>query len=95
MKTISKRLVKLEDRLGLADGKPRILIVVTHAGRGLALDEDRCIEILGECGYLPPGTVRVIDLGRIPLGLNAKELEDYLRKHGAETCGLPPIAPAV
>jgi hypothetical protein len=95
MKTISKRLVKLEDRLGIADGKPRILIVVTPVGRGLALDEDRCIEILGECGYLPPGTVRVVDLGRIPRGLNAKELESYLRKHGAETCGLQPKAPAV
>ena len=46
------------------------------------------IEILRECGYLPTGpgfgTVRLIE---IPDGLNAPDLETYLREHGAEICG--------
>ena len=87
MKTISKRLVKLEERLGLADGKPPFLVVVTYADRSLALDQDRCVEILRECGHLRSGTM-CVNLGRVPRGLNAKELESYLRKHGAETCGM-------
>jgi hypothetical protein len=56
MATVTKRIEKLEDRLGLADGRPSLLMVVTCASGALALDENRCIEILGECGHLP--TVR-------------------------------------
>src|SRR5258707_1137124 len=81
--TINRRIRKLEDRYGLADGKPQLLLVVTLAGRVLALDQDRCIQILRECGLLPTGPVGVVNLGHIPEGLNAEELERYLRKHGA------------
>jgi hypothetical protein len=63
-------------------------MVVTTAGRGLALDQDRCVQILRECGLLPTGPVGVVDLGQIPDGLNAEELERFLRKDGAEICGL-------
>jgi hypothetical protein len=61
---------------------------VTAAGRGLALDQDRCIQILRECGFLTTGPVGVVNLGQIPDGLNTKELERFLRKDGAEICGL-------
>ena len=67
-----------------------ILLVVCKAGWGLALDQDRCIQILGECGFLPMSPVGLVNLGRIPDGLNAEELERLLRENGEETCGLHP-----
>ena len=84
----SYQAASLEERLGLADGKPPFLIVVTYADRGLALDQDRCVEILRECGHLPTGPMGLVNLGRVPRGLNARELERFLRERGAETCGL-------
>ena len=63
-------------------------MVVTAAGKRLALDPDRCIEILRECGLPPTGPVGVVNLGQIPDGLNAEELETFLREDGAEICGL-------
>ena len=53
----------------------------------LALDLDRCAEILDECGFLPKGRFCVVNLCGIPDGLNAKELEKYLRQNGAQTRG--------
>jgi hypothetical protein len=90
MKTIDRRIRKLEDRFGLAAGKPPLLIVVTLAAKKLALDQDRCVQILGECGFLPKGPVGVVHLGKIPNGLDAKETERFLRANGAEICGLRP-----
>ena len=87
MKTIDRRIRKLEDRFGLGNGKPPLLLVLTAAGRGLALDEDTCVRILRECGFLPTGPVGVVNLGVIPKGLNAEELERFLRKDGAVTRG--------
>lgn len=46
------------------------------------------MQILGECGFPPKGPVGVVNLGDIPNGLNAEQLERFLREHGAETCGL-------
>ena len=84
MRTIAKRLRRLEDQLGPADGKPRFLLVVCNAGWGLALDRDTCIQVLDECGFLPMHGVIVVSFCEIPDGLNANELERYLREHGAE-----------
>jgi hypothetical protein len=83
LKAIATRLRRLEDRFGPEDGKPRLILVVCPARWGLALDQDTCIQILDECGFLPTGPVGVINLGKIPVGLNADELEQYLREHGA------------
>ena len=88
MRTIARRLQKLERGFGLGPETEQLLMVVTTAGRGLALDQDRCVEILRECGFLPTGPVGVVNLGDIPKGLNAEELERFLRKNGAETRGL-------
>jgi hypothetical protein len=84
MKAIGKRLRRLEDQFAPAAGKPRSLLVVCNAGWGLALDRDRCIQILGEGGFLPSHGFSVVYLCDIPDGLNADELEQYLREHGAE-----------
>jgi hypothetical protein len=90
MTTIDRRIRKLEDRFWIGGRKQPLLIVVTQAARRLALDQDRCMQILGECGFLPTGPVGVVNLGNIPNGLNAEQLERFLREHGSETCGLHP-----
>jgi hypothetical protein len=90
VRTITRRLQRLEEGFGLGPETEQLLLVVTAAGKVLALDQDRCIQILRESGSLPTGPVGVVDLGQIPDGLNAEELERFLRKHGAETCGLHP-----
>jgi len=68
-------------------GKPQLLLVVCKAGWRLALDQDRCIQILRECGFLPTGPVGLVNLGQIPEGLSAEELARLLRENGAETRG--------
>ena len=87
MKTVDSRIRKLEDRLFPDNGQPQRLWVAIQAGYGLALDLDKCIQILGECGFLPAGRFGVLNFLGIPDGLNAKELEQFLRRNGAETCG--------
>jgi hypothetical protein len=88
MRTVVRRIAKLEDRFWPGRGKPPLLLVVTAAGKVLALDPDRCIQILRECGFLPTGPVGLVNLGEIPDGLDAEELERFLRKDGAQICGL-------
>jgi hypothetical protein len=87
VRTIARRLQRLEDGFGLGPTE-QLLVVVTAADRGLALDQDRCVQILRESGFLPTGPVGVVNLGDIPKGLNAEELERFLRKNGAVTRGL-------
>ena len=84
MRTVTRRIAKLEDQLGTAQRESPVLLVFSAAASELALDEDRCIEILRECGHLPtrPG-FGIVPLYEIPDGLNAQELERYLRKDGA------------
>jgi hypothetical protein len=75
MKAVGRRLDRLEDRLA-PQGKKPFLIVVTDAAQKLALDSSVCLQILREAGHLDTTSVRcVVDLGCIPDGLNAAELE--------------------
>ena len=87
MRTIARRLQRLEEGFGLGPESEQLLVVVTAADRGLALDQDRCIQILRESAFPPTGPVGVVNLGQIPDGLNAEELERFLREDGAETRG--------
>src|SRR5260221_10750473 len=87
MKTISRRLCNLENRFGLGPDTDQLLVVLTLAGRGLALDADACVQILRESGFLPRGAMGLVNLGKIPNGLSATETERFLREHGAEICG--------
>ena len=86
MKAIARRLLSLETRLGVATGDDQRLWIVNIVGRELALDDDACVKILRECGFLPTSRFGVVNLGYIPEGLNAKETERFLREKGAETC---------
>lgn len=85
MKAIDSRIRRLHGRLCPDDGQPQRLWVLIKAGYGLALDQDRCIQILDECGFLPTGRFGVVNLCGIPDGLNAEELENYLRTNGTRT----------
>ena len=85
MKTINGRIRKLEDQFWIGSGRQCILLVLCNAGWGLPLDQDRCIQILGESGFLPTTPIGLVNLCQLPSGLNAEELERYLREDGAET----------
>ena len=79
MKAIGRRLDRLQDRLA-PQSRKQFLIVVTDAAQKLALDTDRCVQILREAGHLDTTSLScVVDLGYIPDGLDAAELERYLR----------------
>ncbi len=88
MKTVTRRIAKLEDQFGTAQRESPDILVMSSAARELALDTDRCMEILRECGHLPTGPgFGIVSLWEVPDGLSAQELEKYLREHGAEICG--------
>jgi len=90
MTTVTRRIAKLEDRFWPAAGEPGFLVGVGRAGWGLALDMDTCIEILRECGFLPRSHAGflLVNLCKVPFGLNAEELERFLREKGGEACDL-------
>lgn len=87
MKTIHRRLRRVESQFGLVKPRQVIRLVLSKAGWGLVLDRDRCLEILGECGFLSNEPIQVVKLIDIPEGFDAEELEKYLREHGADLCG--------
>jgi len=87
MKAIDSRIRRLQDRLCPDHGQEQRFWVTILPGQKFALDRDRCIEILGECGFLPTVRFVVLNFMNIPDGLTAKELEQYLRRNGAQICG--------
>jgi len=88
MKTIDRRIRRLQGRLCPDDGQEQRLWVLTQPGCELALDLDRCTEILDERGVLPTGRFGVLNLMGIPNGLSAKELVHFLRS-GPTGAGRP------
>lgn len=88
MTALTRRTRRLEDRFGTADGRPQILVTICNSGWGQPLEMDACIAILRECGFLSTGPgVSLVDFGCLPRGLNAEELERFLREHGADLSG--------
>jgi hypothetical protein len=84
---VARRIDKLEHRFGIAK-QPCIVVVATRAGCQLALDDDACVEILRESGFLSDDPLFAsVNLLRIPDGLSAEEMERFLRLNGAEICG--------
>jgi hypothetical protein len=82
--TISKRVHNLEKQFGTSAGTQQLLLVVSRAGWGLALDQDTCLRILGEAGFLPTGRMGIVNFLDIPEGLDAAEMEKFLRENGAK-----------
>jgi hypothetical protein len=60
---------------------------VTASATKLGLDEDTCVKILDEAGFLATRGIASVDLLHIPSGLSASETKRYLLKNGAEICG--------
>ena len=87
MKAIHSRMRRLQQQLCPDGGLPPRFWVTVLVGREFALDQDRCIEILGESGFLPKTRFGILSFCGIPDGLNARELEKYLRTNGAQICG--------
>lgn len=88
MRTLTRRIDNLENLLGIrAAERPCKVWMVHLVGRELALNDDRCVEILRESGFLPNGRrFAVVQLGHVPDGLNAKKLEEFLRENGEKLC---------
>ena len=77
--------LKLEHRAGVAGELLRICF--HRIGERLALDHTKCLAIREECGFMRGRTgMMIVDFIRVPDGLNARELEQYLREHGSEMC---------
>jgi hypothetical protein len=88
MRTVTKRINKLENRFGIAAAKrPCTAVVISLAGWELALNTKgafRSSVIPGSCHTALSSSVNLCD---IPDGLTTEELEKFLRKRGAEICG--------
>jgi hypothetical protein len=84
MKAIDRLLSKLEDRLGLT--KNLFLVVLSDAVKR-GLDDDTCVDILRDGGFLPTGGVATVDLTQVPGGLNAEETKRFVRENGPQICG--------
>ena len=57
--------------------------------RKLALEDEDCVRILRRAGCVPrtkDGYIAWISLNLVPAGLDAVELQDYLREYGAQIC---------
>src|SRR6266852_397873 len=84
MRGIDRRISKLEERLGLT--KDLFLVILSDAVKR-RLDDDTCVDILRDGGFLPAGGVATVDLTEIPGGLNAEETKRFVRENGTQICG--------
>jgi hypothetical protein len=84
MKAIDRRLSKLEDRLVLS--KELFLVVLSDAVKR-GLDDDTCVDILRDGGFLPAGGVATVESTQIPGGPNAEETKRFVRENGTQICG--------
>jgi len=85
MRNIERRLSRLQDRLGVGPNTVRYVVAFTNRDFGAA--QDNYMKILDEGGFLPAAGVVIVDLNLIPRGLNAKEMERFVRENGARICG--------
>jgi hypothetical protein len=86
MRSLKRRIRELEQGTGATPGGVQVLL--TYEGVELALDFDRCADILAAAGFVQTGPgVSVLDFSGIPYGLSASDLANYLRQHGDEICG--------
>ena len=60
MRTITKRIHNLEKQFGTAEGHKPVLFFVARAGWQLAIDQERCLQILEESGLLRKGPIGML-----------------------------------
>jgi hypothetical protein len=88
MRTVIRRIARLEDTVRFADGKDKLTVVVSRFDRELSLDPATYLQILRKAGPLPA----VIRLDRIPKGMGAEDTRRFLRQNRGEVCG-PAVCP--
>jgi len=86
MKRFDSRLRALETRLGVSNAQPRTLYIVSRIVQRLGLDQDTCIQILDEGGFLRKRGYMSVTLGLVPDGLSAQETKRFLLENGAKIC---------
>jgi hypothetical protein len=84
MTNLQRRIERLERPVG-AGTQAELRLILMQAGATFAMDVDRCMEVLTECGFIRQGSC-LLDFLRIPHGLTQGELVEHLREHGAEIC---------
>ena len=87
LKEAARRIRRLERQFGVADETQRILLIVSEADWERALDPDRCVAVLRECGFLPTAPLGLLNLRHVPKGLDAEQTERFLRESGSEMWG--------
>ena len=90
MKTFDRRLNKLEQHFGVSI-TDRFVLVMSLSSQKLALDQDRCIQILVESGFVRRSGLTLIHLDNIPKGLSAGGTERFLREEGPRLTGFRTI----
>jgi hypothetical protein len=88
MRTIDRRLGKLENRFGMAQTKTSYLRIVNDAGSDLGAAQDTYLQILDEAGFFHAGGFNLVDLSQVPHGLSEEETERFVRENGAKICSL-------
>jgi hypothetical protein len=97
MRNLTSRIERLERRTETSQKDGMLVVIDTMPPARMTSDEvidvnkirrglsnDRCIEILRDCGYFRGAGVSVVELGRIPGGLSAEDTERFLRERGSE-----------
>jgi hypothetical protein len=70
MSALTRRIRRLENQFGSGDSEGILLVVSTDA-RVLAFDENTCVQILPECGFLPTAGVSLVrKLSTLPIMAN-------------------------
>jgi hypothetical protein len=68
-------------------------MIVTASATKLGLDEDTCVKILDESGFLATSGIAKVDLLHVPSGLSASETKRYLLENGTEIWAAPSSEP--
>lgn len=87
MKTIDRRLSKLENDLGLCTPRQHNVVVLMDAESELGTAQETYIKMLQETGSLHAGVFSVVDLTHTPDGLNAEETARLVRENGDKISG--------
>jgi len=84
MRSIERRVHKLEDRLGVTNNQPEIRVWVFKSGTELTqAHRDVCRRVLDELGF---ADCTVMNLGDMPYRLSVQEMDRFVRENAAKIC---------
>jgi hypothetical protein len=89
MRSIERRVHKLEDRLGVTNSQPELNLWVFKSGTQLTqAHRDICRRVLDELGF---ADCRVLNLGNMPYRLSVQDMERFVRENAAKICLRSPV----